>query len=441
MADQHLETTALERLSYGGFFFGQNVIYIIQLQFLTYYYTEHVGISLQATTLMLLIARLWDAFNDPIMGAIVDRVSFKGGKYLPWVRFTTYAVPLSLFFVFCNFGQSYSGKLLFAYVTYILWGMLYTVSDAPIFSLSTVMTSKVFERDKLLAMGRFGAALAAISTAVFMSLKGGLGWTGAVGVYVLIAFLAMFPIQFTAKERVQYKRQHVTIGKIFAFLFRNKYLLIYYVGYLLLNATNTSQTMVAYFANSNLGNEGMVTVLLGICILPILVIAPFLPRLIQWLGKKSLNIISCVLAAALSILIYFVGYGNMPLFLALTALRTLFMQVPLLIYGMFTADCIEYGAYRTGVRTEGIAFSVQTFVTKLSGGICSTLCLGIIGAYGYVQQAAVQTASALKGIWLTLSLLPAVGLLGMAVVMGLFYHLKESDVARMMEVSRKGRIQ
>ncbi len=170
--DKHVyQTSRAERLSYGGFFLGQNIIYVIQLQFLIYFYTEHVGLTLGSTTLMLLIARLWDAFNDPIMGAIVDKCNFKSGKYLPWLRFSTYAIPLSLFFVFININSTYSIKLAFAYITYIAWGMLYTVSDAPIFSLATVMTSDIYERDKLISYGRLAAALAAISSAVFMSIK------------------------------------------------------------------------------------------------------------------------------------------------------------------------------------------------------------------------------------------------------------------------------
>ena len=427
------QTTRAERLSYGGFFLGQNIIYTIQFQFLVYFYTESVGLTLASTTLLLLIARVYDALIDPIMGAIVDKSRFKSGQYLPWLRAATYLIPLALLAVFVRIDGGGSANLLYAYVSYLIWGMVYTTSDSPLFSLSTAMTSNLYERDKLIAYGRLAAALAAISSAAFMSIKAGLGWTGAAGVYCLIAFLVMLPLQFTAKERVRYRRsERITFAQIAKFLFKNKYLLIYYAGYMAIGATNTLQTVVVYFANANLGDEGLVTIILGTTILPIVVIAPLLPRLIRKFGKKRLTVYGSVAAVALSIVQYYVGYDDFAVFLAFSAVRVLFMQIPMLIYGMFTADCIEYGAYRNGERTPGIAFSVQTLITKLSGALSSSLSLMLLGYFGYVEQAAQQTARTLDGIWFILTIVPAVGYAVMIAAMA-FYKLDEKTVARMIE--------
>lgn len=311
--------------------------------------------------------------------------------------------------------------------------MMYTVSDAPIFSLSTVMTSDIYERDKLISYGRLAAALAAISSAVFMSIKTSLGWTGTVAIYCIIAFIFMFPLQFVAKERVKYKRsEDITFLRIFKFLFKNKYLLIYYAGYLAINGTNTLQAMAAYFANSNLGDESLVTVIMATSVLPVVIIALFLPILIKSFGKKKLTIYSSVITIALCFIQYIIGYENFIVFLVVSATRVLFMQIPLLIYGMFTADCIEYGAYINGERTEGIAFSVQTLVTKLSGAICSTICLTLLGYFGYVQQAVEQTERALHGIWIILSLVPAIGYVIMLLAM-VFYKLDEETVEKLIQ--------
>ncbi|MDR3644159.1 MAG: glycoside-pentoside-hexuronide (GPH):cation symporter, partial [Clostridia bacterium] len=422
---------------YGSFFFGQNIIYVLQFQFLTYYYTESVGLSIASTTLLLLVARVLDAVYDPVMGAIVDKHPFKSDKYLPWIRIATYFVPLSLVFVFVNVGQTYNQKLIYAYVTYILWGMLYTISDSPLFSLSTAMTNHVYERDKLIAFGRFAAALAAISSSVFMSLKGGIGWTGSIGIYALLAFICMMPLQFAARERVRYKRsKDITFAKIYRFLFKNKKLLIYYIGFLAISSTNTLQTMAAYFANSNLGNENIVTVIMAVSILPVLIIAPMLPMLIKKFGKKNLTVFSCVMAIMLCIVQYFAGYGVFAVFLTIAAVRVVFMQIPLLIYGMFTADCIEYGAYINGERTEAVSFSVQTFVTKLASALCGTICLQLLGAFGYVEKVKEQTPFALSGIWILMSLVPVAGYAVMLIIMLFFYNLSEQQVAQMSAVNR-----
>jgi probable glucitol transport protein GutA len=298
------------------------------------------------------------------------------------------------------------------------------------------MSEHTYERDVLMSYGRLAAAVAAITSAVFMSIKGATNWSIAVGIYCVLAFLTMFPLQFTAKERLQYQHTvDITFGNLFRFLFRNKYLLLYYLGYLAIGCTNTLQTMAVYFANSNLGNESMVTVIMGTTILPIIVMAPFLPKLIQRFGKKPLTMFSCIAVILLCVLQYVVGYDNLPIFLAIAALRVIFMQLPLMIYGMFTADCIEYGAYKTGQRTEGIAFSVQTLVTKLSGAICSTLCLQTLYYFGYVEQAATQSAHTLQGIWILMSLVPMFGYAIMFVVM-CFYKLDETMVEEMMKANR-----
>jgi sugar (glycoside-pentoside-hexuronide) transporter len=433
MPKQKYLTSPLERVSYGGYFLGQNIIYVLQFQFLTYYYTESVGLTIGSTTVLLLLARLLDAFYDPIMGAIVDKHPFKNNKYLPWLRIVTYTVPLSLVFVFFNFGHTYSEKLLIAYVSYLLWGMIYTMSDSPLFSLSTAMTDNVYERDKLISFGRLAAAIAAILSAVFMTLKANLNWTGSIGVYALVAFVVMLPLQFVAKERVHYRRsRNISFGKIYKFLFKNKKLLIYYIGFLAISSTNTLQTMAAYFAHSNLGSESMVTVIMGVTIFPVIILAPMLPMLIKRFGKKRLTIFSCIMTIIMCVIQYVVGYDNLVLFLALAAIRVLCMQLPLLIYGMFTADCIEYGSYINGERTEAVSFSVQTLMTKLASALCGTICLQMLGWFGYVEQAKHQTAVALNGIWVIMSLVPIAGYLIMLVIMLFFYKLSEQQVAEYM---------
>lgn len=441
MEKNGLQTSKRERLSYAGFFLGQNIIFIIPLQLLTYFYTEYVGLTLADTALLLLIAKVWDAVNDPIMGAIVDKCNFKKGKYLPWLKFATFVLPASLFFMFVNVEVPYIIKLLYAYLTYIVFDIVYTISDSPLFSLSTVMTGQAYERDKLIASGRLAAALAAIASAVVFSLKAELGWTGTVAVYSVVAFLVMFPLHITAKERLQYKRnEDITFTAIFKCLFKNKYLLIYYVGYLGMEITNTLQIMAAYFANSNLGDESMYMVIMAVAILPVVIIAPFLPRLIQQFGKKKLTVYSSILTIVLSIVQYFLGYENLAIFLAIASARVLFMQIPFMLYGMFTADCIEYGAYVSGERTEGIAFSIQTFMTKLGGAFCNALCLVLLGSFGYVgksaQKAVVQSAQALEGIWVIMSLVPIGGYVVMLIIMGI-YQLDEDKVAKMMAENQK----
>ncbi len=432
-----MQTTKAERLSYAGFFLGQNIIYVLPFQFLTYFYTEFVGLTLADTAVLLLLAKVWDSINDPIMGAIVDKCNFRKGKFLPWIKVATYTLPLSLFLMFINIEGPYLLKLVYAYVTYLLFDMVYTISDSPLFSLSTVMTGNTYERDKLMAYGRLAAAVAAITSAVFMSMKVFFGWTWTVGIYCLISFLVLLPLQFCAKERVKYQNSaDISFLKIFQYLFKNKYLLIYFIGYLGIEITNTLQIIAVYFANSNLGDESMVTIIMAVVIVPVILVAPILPFLIKSFGKKKITVVSSMAAIVLSIVQYFAGYDNMATFLAIAAVRITFMQLPLMLYGMFTADCIEYGAYHTGERTAGMAFSLQTFMTKLGGALANTLCVVLLGVFGYVEKSPQQTAGALQGIWIILTLVPCFGY-GIMLIIMTIYKLDEKEVVRMMEENQR----
>lgn len=441
MEKDNLQTSKTERLSYAGFFLGQNIIYIIPLQLLTFFYTEYVGLKLRDTAILLLIAKVWDAINDPIMGAIVDKCNFKRGKYLPWIKFATFFLPASLFLMFINIDAPYFMKLVYAYLSYMVFDVVYTISDSPLFSLSTVMTGNIFERDKLIASGRLAAAVAAITSAVVFNIKEQVGWTMTVGIYCIVAFIVMFPLQFSAKERMKYERnEEITFKKIFQCLFKNKYLLIYFIGYFGIELTNTLQIMAAYFANSNLGDETMYTVIMAVSILPVILIAPFLPKLIDKFGKKRLTVSCSIATIILCVLQYFTGYENLAVFLIIASARVLFMQVPMMLYGMFTADCIEYGAYINGERTEGIAFSLQTFVTKLGGAFCNVLCVSLLALFGYVGKSAetkvVQSAGALNGIWVIMTLVPIFGYLIMIFIMNI-YKLDEHKIAEMIAVNHK----
>ena len=433
------KTSKGERFSYFGYFFGQNIIYAIIFQYLGFFFTEEIGINAIAIGTMLAIPKIWDAINDPIMGVIVDKSNLKGGKFLPWMRFVVYALPLITILTFFQLSESKTTMLVLGYIFYTSWGMIFTIGDVPAFSISTVMTDAIPERDRLLTLNRLGAVVGVLLTAAFLVIKGMIGFSYTVVAYVAISFVFMLPITFTAKERIPYHRnKSITLKAIFSHLFHNKYLLFYFLGYFAICAVNTLQFVAAYFAKSNLGDEGLTMTIMAVSIVPLLLVVPFLPKMIERFGKRNITIWCSIVFIIVSIVQYFVGYENFMLFLVLTTIRVIFSNTPLLIYGMFTADCVEYGAYTTGERTEGIAFSIQTFTTKLGGAVTQWISLLIIGLAGYIEQSAVQPPSALHAIWSVLTLVPIAGFVVMLVIMLFFYKLKEDDVQRMVsEMSQK----
>ena len=206
MGIKGFRTSKRERLSYGSYFLGQNIIFMIVLQFLMIFYTDVIGLGAAAVGIMFGIARLWDAINDPLLGIIVDKSNPKKGKFKPWVNAVIPLMPLATIFLFINPKLGDSGNLIYAYVTYIIWGMIYTVSDVPIFALATVMTDKVDERVTLITFGRIATMIAAIlGMVLFMPIVTATNWTVGIVIMMTMAFLTMIPIRFFAVDSDQNK--------------------------------------------------------------------------------------------------------------------------------------------------------------------------------------------------------------------------------------------
>lgn len=426
-----LQTSRIERFSYAGFFVGQNLIYIFVLSFLSIFLTDEVGIGTSAVATLLLVARVWDAINDPILGSLVDRVQPRNGKFKPWVSSAIILLPISTILLFWKFEGSGTINLTYAYLTYLIWGMIYTVSDVPIFALATSMTSNLNERTSLIAWGRLAAGVAAmIGGIIGAPLLANFGYQTTIVALMGIAFLLMMPLHFFVRERVIHTNtEPVTLKQVIHAVVRNKYLLVFQATGVIVMASNLGMNVGPYFAKWNLGNFEIQAVIMATSALPMLLVPGFLPMLIRRFGKRRIVIVAFSGGLVVGVLQYLAGYENFGLFLALNALKSVGFFLPLLMAGMFSADCAEYGAYVTGKRNEGVTFSIQTFGTKLSSALAGTISVLLLGFYGYDGQAATQSAEALQGIWYQMTLFPLFGLAIGLFVFARFYKLSEKDVA------------
>lgn len=272
-------TSKKERLSYGGWFIGQNIIYMLVTSYLAIFLTDEVGIVEGVVATLFLVARIWDAVNDPMFGGIVDKVKPKKGKFKPWVDGVTLFIPLITIALFWKFDTSGTFTIVYAYIAYIVWGMLYTISDVPIFALATTMTDIPDERVKIMSIGRLAAAIASISVGlVAPQFISNLGYATTVIILMALALVLMLPLRFFVKERILYKRNSmVTLKSMFHAIFSNKYLLIFYGGYLAITATLTSMTIAPYFAKWNLGDIGTQTTIMATMALPMFLIPILTP--------------------------------------------------------------------------------------------------------------------------------------------------------------------
>ena len=405
------------------------------------------GIDLGKIAVVTLIVKIWDAVNDPLFGIIFDKIKFKNGqKCLPWLRLSVGLIPITTVLLFIiPSGMAQSGKLIWFMIAYLLWDSSYTVCDVPIYSMVTTMTDNINERNTLMSLGRLfsgaGMGLSGMLCTLLVSEKVGLSFSPTVILLSVLGLLFMIPLCFVGKERNYHgelEDEAFSIKRMLMYLVRNKYLLIYYLGYLFANGLMTGNAL-SLFVSYYLFGSANFNIILGILsTVPSIVVALLIPVVSQKFDKFKLFFICNTVAAVLGLVMYFIGWQNKLLFIVLMIIRCLFTSVTGTLGFMFTPDCAEYGQYKTGVDAKGITFSIQTFTTKIAAAVASSLGLAILGFFDWTKIEAesfadieklniVQSATALNGLWVTYILVPSIGLVITSFIY-LFYRLRDKDV-------------
>lgn len=425
-------TTGKERFSYGLYFLGQNIFYIFLYLYLSVFFTD-VGIPALTVAAVALVVKVWDAVNDPIFGGIVDGVKLKKGKFLPWLRISLFAIPVTTILIFAIPSTiSLTAKIVWAVVSYMLWDTAYTICDVPIFGLITVMTDNQSERTSLMAIGRVCAMIASVIVAMGVpTVRTAIGgWLPTIVVLSIIAFITMVPICFTAKERIAPPKTEkgVSLKEMFRYLGHNKYLLIFYLALFISYSTNLSTTLAMYFARHCLGQESLQSILSLAMLVPAIILGMFIPGICKKVDKFTLYFWATVATVVLGVIQYFVGYANLGLFLAITFLKSLPLGITTVLMYMFTPDCAEYGRYKTGVDAVGVTFSIQTFSVKLMTAVATALGTLFLGLIGFVEgEGAVQAAGFADKLWFVYALIPIIGAAISLIVLRM-YKLRDKDV-------------
>lgn len=428
------KVTFRERASYALYFLGQNIFYMLTYMFLNTYFTD-VGITTMAVAAIVLVVKVWDAVNDPIFGALIDKVKFKkGGIFVPWLRIAVYIVFVASILLFAipnNFPMW--GKVTWAIVAYFLWSVGYTLNDVPIFGLITTITDDQNERITLNAIGRESALIAVLITMIIIPMfRQALGgWTQTIIVLSIIGLATMIPIGFTAKERCvpEGKQESVSLKAMFKYLTHNKFLFIYYLAFLIAGTFNIASTWNMYIARYCFnGNETMVTVTTAAGMIPALIVGAFIPMLCRKVDKFKLYFWATVFSAVTVIAKWLVGYGSLPAYIVMCVLAGLPTGFTMVLGYMFTPDCAEYGRFMTGTNAPGITFATQTFFAKLQSALVSTLAALILGFTGFVAgEGAVQPDGFGQTLWAWSNIVPAIGY-AIAIVVLCFYKLNDKDV-------------
>ena len=441
MKKKDYATSRGERVSIGMYAFGAILSYYVIYSYLQLFFTDFVGISASAVAIIFVVAKVFDAVNDPVFGVIVDMANLKGGKYLPWLKIAAIAIPVTTVITFMNpVSETFPmwAKIVWALVSYVLWDLSYTMYDTPLNSLITVTSKDLNERNFLMALVSFmvyvGGLLIVVLVPILYPLA---GWAVTGLVIGVLCLLSMIAMPFRAKERYSAPaEQEASLKEVISCVLTNKYLLVAVLSMIVGSLTDVSTTLQSYFALYCLGGTEWLTPIALATVLPVLLVVFFVPALIAKVDKFWAYIITRILTIVITVAIYFAGYENTARMIVLVALRAMAVAVWSMVATLFIADCIEYGQYKTGIRSQGIAFSLKAFVNKMVVALAGAIGMFALSLVGYAEGGVAQTASTVRGIWALYSLGPAAGAVIAVILMVAGYKLRDADVVLMTRCNK-----
>ncbi len=404
-----------ERLGYGLGTAGEQFPNFLVQTFLFGYFNLVVGLNAGIISTIMLIARIWDAVNDPMMGIIADRTRTRWGSYRPWAFFATIPMGIFLVLTFTNTGLTGVAKVVYCAAMYILFGMSNTASLIPLGSMANVLTDDNQERAVLGTFREFGSsignlagsiAVPAIVTAFINSGMGeakGYQLTAIILSILCIVFLGI--TFFTTKERIEPPKPEGNILKSFLVLKGNvPGICVVLFFFFITTAIITRQMFNSmYYGPFVLGNPALGNQLLMIMSIAPFFILYFIPKIAAKWGKKSQLLLGCVVVIVGGILFFLSGTNSM---MNMVSSFIVGLGQVLTFSGVWSTipDAADYGEYRNGVHAPGAMYSIANFGLKIGMTAASTLLgIGLIAA-GFDETAAVQAAGVADGLRLFNSL-------------------------------------
>jgi len=429
-----------EKLGYGLGDTASHFVWDMVGFWLLIFYTDVYRIPPAAAGVIMLIARFWDMGIDPVVGVISDRTKTRWGKFRPYILFgaVPYAVLAVLTFSTPNLGET--GRVIYAGATYALLMTAYAAVNLPYSSLAAVMTSDTYERagvNQYRFICAFTGQLVVSGLALTLAKYFG-GGNEAMGYQrTLILFgclsVVFFFITFAAtKERVQpSKSLEGSIGEDLGNLFKNRpWVILAIVGIVSFVMFAMQNAAIVYYFKYFIGKENNVQLFNVIGTIALIIALPSAKPLAKRFGNKNVFMASSLISGIFFISIYLPGGKNLVTIYLLNILAKMAYAPAVPLLWTMIADAADYSEWKTGRRATGLCFSAATFAQKAGWGIGAAIAGWLLYEFNYVANA-VQTARALTGIRLLVSVIPGILYMSCALFM-IFYSIdaKTTDLMK-----------
>ncbi|OUX36634.1 MAG: MFS transporter [Kiritimatiellaceae bacterium TMED266] len=424
---------------------GINLNFQLIAFFLAYFYTDVFGLSPAHMAGLFLAARVWDAVNDPLMGYVADHTRSRWGRFRPYLLFG--ALPLNLIMIACFYVPELSGtaKIVYAYVTYILHGMLFTAVGLPYSSISAVLTQDQQERAVISTFRMFFAIIIAMSL-VSIGVRPFIarfdneqaGFFSVALLFGLVSTILLLLTFWRTRERVEVPRETYGFKDVWPIVRSNDALLTLALAMFFNTCFWVTANQVAlYYFKYILKNEDLFSVFF-LYMLPANIVGVLLvPLLTKRLGKLKVFMGGSLLVGLSGLTRHLLPVEFLEWFIGLSIVGTIGgMFCSITQWGM-VPDTVEYGEWKSGIRSEGIPFAFFSFTQKAAMAVASAMTGWILSGAGYVANTDLAPAAE-KAIRLLFNVLPAVYSLICMVVL-YFYKLDRDTFDRILVELKKRR--
>ena len=454
-----MKLTGKEKASYGLGAVGKDMVYMLSASYILYYYQDILGVSAIAMGAILMAARVFDAFNDPIMGVIVAKTRTKWGKFRPWLLVGTILNAFVLYFMFAAPpALDGAGLVAYAAITYILWGVTYTMMDIPFWSMIPAFTEGGKEREGLSTLGRSCAGVgSAIVTIITMKCvyalgagdeRSGFRWFALIIAILFVVFISITCL--TIKEKSTVDVDSPSVGVMFKALVQNDQAMTVVIAIVLINGALyiTSNLLIYFFKYDVSGAKWYDSYTLfntvggATQILSMMIIFPFMRKLMSTIRVFYLSVVMAISGYVLLFALMFTGATSMAALLIPGILIFIAFGMLTVLTTVFLANTVDYGEVKNGRRDESVIFSMQTFVVKLASGVSAfiaSICLTICNLSNDTSDVVVEVSKEanVMGLRFAMSALPVIGLIAALILFAKKYILTDAKLEEIAKMKKK----
>ena len=423
------------KIGYGAGDIAGNCVYALLTAFMMIYLTDTIGMSMGIVSTLIALSKVFDGVTDFFFGRMIDKTHTKMGKARPWMLWPYIGCAVTLvacFSIPTSWGQT--AQYIFFFLSYtLLNAVFFTANNIAYASLTALITKNTSERVQIGSF-RFIFAFAtkivieAVTIFAVNWLGGGVvGWRMIAIIYAIVGLITNTYSVFSVKElpeadeemdEEREEEHKLTFLKSFKLLLKNNYYVIICCSYILTQLYASVIGMGTYYTKYIMGNEEIFSTISLAINITMVVALTILPYVIKKMGGMyKLNIFGYIIAALGRVGVMVGGYmGNLPLMLAFTAVSTIGIAPLQGDLNALIACCSEHTTLTTGHRLEGMMYSCSSLGIKLGGALGTAICGWMLDAAGYIENAAVQTASTVSMmqflyLWMPIILNAAVGFL------------------------------